>query len=63
MLAAVEKNKFVYIFNREHGKMSVSSPLEAPKSHTIVYDIVGLDAGYDNAMFAAIEEDYGDWQE
>ena len=63
MLSAVEKNKFVYILNRENEKLSISSPLEAPKSHTIVFDIIGLDAGYDNAMFAALEVDYGDWQD
>lgn len=61
MIAAVEKNKFVYIINRENEKITISSPLDAPKSHTIVFDIVGLDAGYDNAQFAAIESDYGDW--
>lgn len=63
MISAVEKNKFVYIINRENEKITISSPLEAPKSHTIVFDIVGLDAGYDNAQFAAIESDYGDWQD
>jgi splicing factor 3B subunit 3 len=61
MISAVEKNKFVYILTRENERISISSPLEAPKSHTIVFDIVGLDAGYDNALFAAIEVDYGDW--
>ena len=63
MISAVEKNKFVYILTRENERISISSPLEAPKSHTIVFDIVGLDAGYDNALFAAIEVDYGDWQD
>lgn len=61
MISAVEKSKFVYILNRENDKLTISSPLEAPKSHTIVFDLVGLDAGYDNAVFAAIEIDYGDW--
>jgi splicing factor 3B subunit 3 len=61
MLASVEKNKYVYILNRENERLSISSPLEAPKSHTIVFDIVGLDAGYENAMFAALEIDYGDY--
>ncbi|CAD8154884.1 unnamed protein product [Paramecium pentaurelia] len=63
MISAVEKHKFVYILTRENEKITISSPLEAPKSHTIVFDIVGLDAGYDNAQFAAIESDYGDWQD
>ena len=63
MISACEKNKFVYILNRENERVTVSSPLEAPKSHTIVFDIIGLDAGYDNALFAALEVDYGDWQD
>lgn len=61
MIGAVEKNKFVYILNRDNDRLTISSPLEAPKSHSIVFDIVGLDAGYDNAIFASIEIDYGDW--
>ena len=46
MISACEKNKFVYILNRENERVTVSSPLEAPKSHTIIFDIIGLDAGY-----------------
>jgi splicing factor 3B subunit 3 len=61
MISATEKNKFVYILNRENDRVCVSSPLEAPKSHTIVMATVGLDTGYDNAIFATIEVDYGDW--
>ena len=63
MISATEKNKFVYILNRENERVTVSSPLEAPKSHTVVFSTVGLDAGYDNAIFAALEVDYGDWQD
>ena len=63
MISAVEKQKFVYILNRDNDKLTISSPLEAPKSHTIVYDAVGLDVGYDNALFALIESDYGDVDE
>jgi splicing factor 3B subunit 3 len=61
MISAVEKQKFVYILNRDNSnKMTISSPLEAHKSHTICFDICGLDVGYDNPMFAAIEVDFGD---
>ena len=40
--------------------LTISSPLEAHKSHNIVFSIVGLDCGFDNAIFAAIELDYCD---
>ena len=61
MIAAVEKQKFVYILNRDaSANLTISSPLEAHKSHTIVFDIVGLDQGFDNPVFAAIELDYSE---
>jgi splicing factor 3B subunit 3 len=63
MVSACERNKFVYILNRENERVMVSSPLEAPKSHAIVFDIIGLDTGYDNPEFAALEVDYGEWQD
>jgi splicing factor 3B subunit 3 len=59
MIASTEKNKLVYILTRS-GQMDVaiSSPLEAHKPHTLMYCLIGLDVGYDNPMFAAIELDY-----
>ncbi|EGR33979.1 splicing factor subunit 130kda, putative [Ichthyophthirius multifiliis] len=60
MIAALEKQKFVFILNRENDKLTISSPLEAHKSHTICYDICGIDVGYENAQFACIECDYGE---
>jgi splicing factor 3B subunit 3 len=61
LIAAVEKQKFVYITGRDgENKMTISSPLEAHKSHTICYDITGLDVGYENPLFACLESDYGD---
>jgi splicing factor 3B subunit 3 len=61
MLAAVEKQKFVYILNRDsNNKLTISSPLEAHKSHNIVFDLVGLDVGFDNPVFACLESDYGE---
>lgn len=61
MVAAIEKQKFVYILNRDNqAKLTISSPLEAHKSHAIVYDVVGVDVGFSNPMFAAIEMDYGE---
>ena len=33
-------------------------PLEAHKSNTLVYNIVGVDVGFENPMFACLEMDY-----
>ncbi|KAL0368761.1 UNVERIFIED_CONTAM: Spliceosome-associated protein A [Sesamum calycinum] len=41
-------------------RLTISSPLEAHKSHTIVYSICGVDCGFDNPIFAAIELDYSE---
>jgi hypothetical protein len=57
---ALEKQKLVYVMNRDAaGRLTISSPLEAHKSQTLVYSVVGLDVGTDNPTFAAIERDYG----
>ena len=61
MIGAVEKQKLVYILNRNSAaELTISSPLEAHKSHTIVHHIVGVDVGYENPIFACIEVDYSD---
>ncbi|KAJ3101047.1 Splicing factor 3B subunit 3 [Phlyctochytrium planicorne] len=61
MIGAVEKQKLVYILNRNStSDLTISSPLEAHKSHNICYHIVGVDVGYENPIFAAIELDYSD---
>eukprot|EP00898_Chlorokybus_atmophyticus_P002633 jgi/Chlat1/3370/Chrsp23S08824 len=61
MIGAVEKQKFVYVLNRDtSARLTISSPLEAHKSHNIVFDISGLDVGFDNPVFAAIELDYSE---
>ncbi|KAJ3217625.1 Splicing factor 3B subunit 3 [Dinochytrium kinnereticum] len=61
MIGAVEKQKLVYILNRNSAAdLTISSPLEAHKSYTICYHLVGVDVGYENPIFAAIEVDYGD---
>ena len=39
-------------------RLTISSPLEAHKSHTLVFDIVGIDVGFENPMFACLELDY-----
>lgn len=59
MVAAIEKQKFVYILNRDSdSRLIVSSPLEAHKSTTLTYDCVGLHVGFDNPLFACLEVDY-----
>eukprot|EP00924_Labyrinthula_sp_SR-Ha-C_P013060 augustus_masked-scaffold_12-processed-gene-8.0-mRNA-1 protein AED:0.23 eAED:0.26 QI:0/-1/0/1/-1/1/1/0/1238 len=59
MLASLEKNKLVYVTNRDStGNLVVSSPLEAHKQHILVYDLVAMDVGFDNPMFAALEVNY-----
>ncbi|KAF7268952.1 hypothetical protein GWI33_017981 [Rhynchophorus ferrugineus] len=59
LLGAIEKQKLAYILNRyEHTRLTISSPLEAPKSNTLVYHMVGVDVGYYNPMFACLEIDY-----
>ncbi|KAL2505994.1 Cleavage and polyadenylation specificity factor (CPSF) A subunit protein [Abeliophyllum distichum] len=61
MIGACEKQKLVYVLNRDTAaRLTISSPLEAHKSHTIVYSICGVDCGFDNPIFAAIELDYGE---
>ena len=60
-LGAIEKNKLVYVMNRDNeANLTISSPLEANKSHAIVFHMCALDCGLDNPIFAAIELDYGE---
>lgn len=59
MIAAVEKQKFVYVLNRDaQENLTISSPLEAHKSSTIVYSLVALDVGFENPIFASLEKSY-----
>lgn len=49
MIGAVEKQKFVYILNRDsQNKLTISSPLEAHKPHIITFAMVGVDVGIEN---------------
>lgn len=43
--------------------MTISSPLDAHKSHTLTYDMVGVDVHFENPLFACIEADYGEVEE
>eukprot|EP00118_Oscarella_pearsei_P025484 m.308260 g.308260 ORF g.308260 m.308260 type:complete len:1220 (+) comp43647_c0_seq1:82-3741(+) len=59
MIGAIEKQKFVYILNRDAAaRLTISSPLEAHKAHTLVYAMVGVDVGFENPVFACLEMDY-----
>jgi splicing factor 3B subunit 3 len=61
MIGAVEKQKLVYILNRDSAaRLTISSPLEAHKSHTINIHMVGVDVGFENPIFATLEVDYAD---
>lgn len=59
MIGALEKAKLVYILNRDAAaNLTISSPLEAHKNAAIIHHIVGLDVGFENPTFAALEVDY-----
>ncbi|CAG8455093.1 129_t:CDS:10, partial [Racocetra fulgida] len=61
MIGAIEKQKLVYILNRDSAaNLTISSPLEAHKSHTLVHHCIGLDVGFDNPVFACLEVDYSE---
>jgi splicing factor 3B subunit 3 len=61
MSGAVEKQKLVYILNRDAAtRLTISSPLEAHKSHTFVHACVGVDVGFENPLFACLEVDYSE---
>ena len=58
MVAAVEKQKLVYILNRDSAaRLTISSPLEAHKASTLCFHCIGVDVGFDNPIFASIEVD------
>ena len=61
MVAAIEKQKLVYVLNRDGaGKSHLSSPLEAHKSHTVTFALAAVDVGFENPLFAALEVTYVD---
>ena len=61
MIAGIEKQKFVYIMNRDsENRLTISSPLEAHKSETIMFSLCGVDVGYENPIFAMIELEYAE---
>uniref|UniRef100_A0A0E0JVA8 DNA damage-binding protein 1 n=1 Tax=Oryza punctata TaxID=4537 RepID=A0A0E0JVA8_ORYPU len=60
-IAALEKQKLVYVLNRDAAaRLTISSPLEAHKSNTLTFSLTALDCGFDNPVFAAIELEYAE---
>ena len=58
LIGALEKQKFVYVLNRDsEARLTISSPLEAHKSGMLCFAVTALDVGFDNPLFAAIELD------
>ncbi|KEY70225.1 hypothetical protein S7711_04334 [Stachybotrys chartarum IBT 7711] len=56
LIASTEKNKLVYVLNRNsQAELTISSPLEAHKPGVLVVSMVALDVGYANPVFAALE--------
>lgn len=65
MLAALEKQKLAFHLNRDLStkKLTISSPLEGHKSHTIVFDLIAIHTGLNNPTFASLEIDYSEADE
>eukprot|EP01029_Cantina_marsupialis_P031672 TRINITY_DN9195_c0_g1_i1.p1 TRINITY_DN9195_c0_g1~~TRINITY_DN9195_c0_g1_i1.p1 ORF type:complete len:1219 (-),score=407.38 TRINITY_DN9195_c0_g1_i1:149-3805(-) len=61
MVAAVEKQKMVYMMNRDAAsRLTISSPLEGHKSNMLVFDCVALDNDFYNPKFCCLELDYSE---
>ena len=61
MVSAMEKAKLVYVLNRDAAaNLTISSPLEAHKPSAIIHYIVGVDVGFENPLYAALEVDYSE---
>lgn len=59
MMCSVEKNKVVYIFQRNvDGEINISSPHEANQAGLLCFDMCALDTGWEHPVFAALEVDY-----
>ncbi|KAK8194350.1 pre-mRNA-splicing factor rse1 [Zalaria obscura] len=61
MFASVEKNKVVYILNRnQEQQITISSPQEVNKAQTLTFALCAVDTNFQNPLFAALEVDYTD---
>lgn len=56
IICSIEKSKFAYILNRDASShLTISSPLDCHKSHTMVHHVTALDVGYENPIFMSLE--------
>jgi splicing factor 3B subunit 3 len=63
LCAGIEKQRFVYVMNRDSGNnLTISSPLEAHRNNTILFSCVGLDVALDNPIFAMLELEYASFE-
>tara|TARA_B110000208_G_scaffold3620_1_gene4865 strand:- start:2062 stop:5706 length:3645 start_codon:yes stop_codon:yes gene_type:complete len=64
MIASLEKQKLVYVINRDAStNLTISSPLEAHKARMLCFDMCGTDTNFENPVFACLELDYSDADE
>ncbi|KAG0137768.1 CPSF A subunit region-domain-containing protein [Tuber indicum] len=60
LISSVVKTKLVDVLNRNaQAELTISSGFEAHKPHCPVFALVALDVGYDNPVFAALEDATG----
>lgn len=61
MFASAEKNKVVYILNRnQEQQITISSPQEVNQAQTLTFDLCAVDTNFQNPVFAALEVCYTD---
>lgn len=59
LISAIEQNKLLYKIESNHdGSVELSSPLTSSSKGIVTFQLISLDTGYDNPLFAAIESDY-----
>lgn len=59
MMASVEKNKVVYMLNRDsNGTILISSPHEANQWGSLCFALCALDTGWEPPIFATLEVEY-----
>lgn len=57
-LGAIEQHKLIFKLERDESSIALSSPLESNRPNTVTFAMIGLDNGYENPLFAALEVDY-----
>lgn len=60
LVAALEKQKFIYEMDRQDGVLKIHSPVESHKATTLLHDVIGLDNGGDHPLFACLEQEYSE---